>query len=359
MNSSANAKEIEMVMINLRICLWFFVSFVSLLIIYYISKKPKTNRKSKEHKELISPILAEVLIDGKIDIKNLILTTIVELQIKKNIAIVNDEVIELIHKENLNLHEIYLVDMIFQDKKVVTFNEINDRFVYARTYESNFLEHMSKITDEIQTKLYKMKLFSRKKMIALNLLSFCCLIILTNLPSLLLNAGFNQYFIYAFLTVLVSVYVILYLVLNIFGKSEILKTNNIIDLFIYKKEIVILLVSIFSIILMFTMLPKVQFNIFSILGIIGIYGVNLIALKFSKNNVLSNNGQYEYKKILELKNYLQDYDFRKTYGRETYIIWDEYFAYAAAFGIKNAVISEIYGRWNKLDMTLWFTENLI
>ena len=79
----------------------------------------------------------------------------------------------------------------------------------------------------------------------------------------------------------------------------------------------------------------------------------------AKNNVLSDKGLEERRKILELKNFLETYDFRKFENGESYIVWNEYFAYAAAFGISNPVISDIYKTWNKLDMSLGFTKNLI
>ena len=104
METTLYSAEAEMSMINLRICILFFISALLLWTAIKISKKISTKTKSKEYKGVISPILAEVLVDGKIDIKNLILTTIVELQIKKNIVIVNDNLIELLHKNNLSLH---------------------------------------------------------------------------------------------------------------------------------------------------------------------------------------------------------------------------------------------------------------
>ena len=358
MNNIFNAADAEIIMINLRICTYFFISVILLLAAYYMSRKPNTTKIRKEHKGVISPILAEVLIDGKIDIKNLILTTIVELQIKKNVAIVNDETIELLHKNDLKTYELFLVDMIFQNKKNVTFNEINDRFVYAKSYETNFIDSMANISDEIQSRLYEMKLFSRKKMIILNLVVYLALLLAINLPSLLLKAGFTQHSGYAFFTIGISVVVsILYfsrffikngisdMLRNEFGQSRLL-------------SVIIVLVCL-AIVLIFSILIKIKFNMFSILGIVGIYVATLKTFKLAKNNVLSDKGLQESRKILELKNFLQNYDLRKKEGQETYIIWDEYFAYAAAFGISNPVISDIFKRWNKLDITLWFTDNLI
>ena len=84
-----------------------------------------------------------------------------------------------------------------------------------------------------------------------------------------------------------------------------------------------------------------------------------MTLKMMKNNVLSEKGLNERKKVLELKNFLKDYEFRKYENSESYIIWDEYFAYAAALGVPNAVILDVYKKWYKLNIKLSFTNNLI
>lgn len=358
MNNELYSASAEIYMVNIRICVLFLISVLLLVIAIKTSRKYNTKNKSKEYKGVISPILAEVLVDGKIDIKNLVLTTIVELQIKGNIDIVNDNVIELLHKNNLSLHELYLVDMIFLDKKVITFNEINDRFVYSKFAKANFIESMSKISREIQSKLYEMKVFSKRKMVILNLNSYLSMLILINLPSIIAKANLTQYTMYLFITVFISV------IASVVFFSRLLGENNLVDSFkiefgrIRKSTGMIALCFGTSAILL-SILPLIKFSLSSIIGILIVYGINLIILGMTKNNVLSDKGIEERRKVLELKNFLEDYEFRKLENGEFYIIWNEYFAYAAAFGISNPVISDIYWRWNKLNITLSFTNNLI
>lgn len=352
---SANA---EISMINLRICMLFFISALLLFTAINISKKVTTKKKCKDYKSVISPILAEVLVDGKIDIKNLILTTIIELQIKKNVAIVNDNVIELLHKNNLNLHELYLVDMIFLDKKSVTFNEINDRFIYAKSYKTNFIDSMSKISREIQSKLYEMKVFSKRRMIILNMASYLSMLILINLPTIMLKAGFAQYPMYLFLTVFTSIVASIVFFARLLGENDLVDSFKI-EFGTAKKNTGIIILFFITSAILFSAFPIINFSPASIIGTIIVYIVNLITLGMTKNNVLSDKGFEERRKVLELRNFLQNYDLRKTEGNETYIIWDEYFAYAAAFGISNPVISDIHKLWDELDITLTFTKNLI
>ena len=104
MESVLDNQQVISAYANITISICFFVGMILLFLAHEIGRKPKITKKSSELTGLISPILAEVIVDGKIDIKNLILTTIAELQIKRNVAIVNDNVIELIHKNNLNMY---------------------------------------------------------------------------------------------------------------------------------------------------------------------------------------------------------------------------------------------------------------
>lgn len=364
MSELFNDANSELIIVNFKICLYFFISLILFIFAHYISKGVHTKKKRKEYKDVISPILAEVLIDGKIDIKNLILTTIIELQIKRNLVIVNGNTIELLHKDNLNIHELYLVDMIFQDKKMINFNEINDRFAYNRNYSTIFTDKMSKITEEIQTKLYEMKLFSAKRMLALKVTIYLAMIIFINLPILLMTGSDENFLPTALLTITTSIIATLIYFSSLFSNnvnsasSELLRKElgtNIFD----SKTITTIFTTMIALISVFLFAFVVDFNFISLLGMFGIYFINIITFRQNKTNVLSAKGVMEKRKVLELKNFLKDYDLRKKDGQDTYIIWNEYFAYAAALGISNPVISDIFKEWNKLDIILYFTNNLI
>ncbi len=342
--------------INIIICCCFFVSIILYLCSYKITQKPKIKEKSEDYKNVISPILAEVLVDGKIDIKNIILTTIAELQIKGNIAIVNDTVIELVHKNNLNMYELYLVDMIFLDMRTITFNEINDRFVYARVSEENFIEKMNKITDEIQSRLYEINVFSKKKTLVLNIISYFSLLLLINFPLIIIKATNSSIVIFTIFAIFLSIMATIIFFSRLFSKDRLL--DSIKESFSLKKDAVGILIGFIITECICLLIILSVFEIFTI-GVLGFYIINLLIIKMTKNNVLSEKGLEERRKVLELKNFLQDYDLRKYENGEYYILWNKYFAYSAAFGITNPVISEIYKSWNKLDITLSFTKNLI
>ena len=356
MESVLDNQQVISAYANITISICFFVGMILLFLAHEIGRKPKITKKSSELTGLISPILAEVIVDGKIDIKNLILTTIAELQIKRNVAIVNDNVIELIHKNNLNMYELYLVDLIFLEKKSVTFGEINDRFRYNMKTIEDFKIKMSKITEEIQSRLYEIKVFSKRKTFALNIVSYISMLMLINFPTIVLKTINSNSVAFPMITIFFSIiasiiffsrltanseYKMLFEPSFGFGKS---KSSTLYILIMLEAIVFISLISSLNV---------------SILGIIGVYIVNAWVMKLTKNNVLSEKGLEERRKVLELRNFLKDYDLRKTENGESYIVWNKYFAYSAAFGISNPVISEIYKLWNKLDITLSFTQNII
>lgn len=343
-------------LVNIKVAVCFFISLTLFIIAYKVSRRQKVTKKSSEYKNLISPILAELLIDGKIDIKNLMLTTIAELQIKKNVAIVNDNVIELLHKNNLNLHELYLVDMIFLDKKTITFGEINDRFSYARFSTVDFVESMHKISVEMQTKLYETNVFSKKRTLILNIISYLAMIMLIIFPAIILETTRNAFYEFTVLTLIFSFVATVAFFSRLFSKGDVIELLKFSVNPKQRKRYSISSFILVEAVLFLILISNIKYSFISVLGV---YIINFITLNMAKNNVLSDKGLEERRKILELRNFLETYDFRKFENGESYIVWNEYFAYAAAFGISNPVISDIYKTWNKLDMSLGFTKNLI
>lgn len=349
-------KQAIAAVVNIKVAVCFFISLALFVIAYKVSRRQKVTKKSSEYKNLISPILAELLIDGKIDIKNLMLTTIAQLQIKKNITIVNDNVIELLHKNDLNLYELYLVDMIFLDKKTITFGEINDRFSYTNFSTVDFVESMHKISVEMQTKLYETNVFSKKRTLILNIISYLAMIMLIIFPSIILATTGNAFYEFTVLTLIFGFVATVVFFSRLFSKDDIIE---LLKFSVNPKQRKRYSISSFILaegVLFFMLISNIKYSLISVLGV---YIINFITLNMAKNNVLSDKGLEERRKILELKNFLETYDFRKFENGESYIVWNEYFAYAAAFGISNPVISDIYKTWNKLDMSLGFTKNLI
>lgn len=354
-----NSEEAEIFLINLRLCIMFIISVTLYFVAYKMARKQKTQKKRESCEGLVSPILAEILVDGKIDLKNLIMTTIVELQIKGNVEVINDNCIRLVHKDNLDIHEYIIVNAIFGYENMVNLKEINNKFAPSKYDVSGFIENLSKICTEIQTRLYKMKLFSTKKMVILNIVSYLAMLILINLPTILLGARLNnKYFPLIFISGIISFVTSCFYFSKFTGKPT---TLDAISYDVTEKGIevgkIILIAMIF--LLTTTIFSVLTYNLLYVFEILMIYLINFATFKMSKNNVLSVDGLKERQKILELKNYLDNYNLIKTEGTESYIEWNKYFAYSVAFGIPNPVTTEIYKNWNNLSITLRFTKNLI
>ena len=62
---------------------------------------------------------------------------------------------------------------------------------------------------------------------------------------------------------------------------------------------------------------------------------------------------------MELKKYINDYSLIKNRDLESVIIWDEYLAYATAFGIPNKVTDSIYEGWYNLNLNLQVVEKIL
>lgn len=356
MEEVLNESQMIAALINVRVATCFFISIVLYVIALTVSRKQRVTRKNSDCKNVVSPILAEALVDGKIDIKNLILTTIAELQVKHNIAIVNDNVIELLHKNNLSLHEIYLVDMIFLDKKTITFDEINSRFIHARFSTADFVDSMHRISIEIQSKLYEMKVFSRTRTLILNFISYLAMIMLINFPVVILTTAKQGLYEFIVFSIIFSIIATVLFFARLFSNGDVVELLKLSVNPFGKKRYSFSGFIITEGILFLLMVINYEF---SLISVIGVYIINFLTLNMAKNNVLSDKGLEERRKILELRNYLATHDFRKYENGESYIVWDEYFAYAAALGISNPVISDIYKTWNKVEMTLSFTKNII
>ena len=60
-----------------------------------------------------------------------------------------------------------------------------------------------------------------------------------------------------------------------------------------------------------------------------------------------------------MKNYINKYSLIKNRDLESVIVWDEYLAYATAFGIPNKVTNTVYESWYNLNMNLQLIEKIL
>lgn len=346
--------------IDERISALITIAIISLMLFsisIFINKKPKVKTYRKETSDLISPIISESIIDGKIGLKELIMTTIIELNIKGNINIINNDTLELVSLKNLENYELDIAKMLFKQQNIIKFSDINNIFAESDIKTLGFTQKLTKIKDLLFEKIDNMKMFSRKLTIVNKIIQLIAILISVNLPLLF----FNDYDISALLkiSIIINAFIIIFYIKNI-------KKNNTIQekvMQFYSNElnsslnfVFVGIVLIFIIIFMFINIAKYHFIFF--ISTVLVFILNLYTIHKCKSIALSKKGREEQIKLLELKKYINDYSLIKNRDLESVIIWDEYLAYATAFGIPNNVTNKIYEKWYKMNLNLQLIDKL-
>ena len=294
-------------------------------------RNEKTKEISREVENLISPSLAEVVVDGKIEIKHLIMSTIIDLSTRGNIEIINNNTLRLLSTGNLELY---------------IFKKSNEKTV-------EFSKQINIIKDLIVEKLYNIRIFSAKKTLINKVITGLSLFLIINL--ILILSGFLNA-IEALVTVnilLIGVYIYyLYKGTSMLEQKE---TNA------YKSEKRKIYIFIICIIvsLILTIGKIIIYKPQMILLVLLTAVLNIIIIKNSKDVVLTDKGKKEKLKLLKLKNYIDEYSLIKDRDLSSTIVWDKYLAYATAFEIPNKVTDSIYESWYDLNLTLQFIDRIL
>ena len=316
-------------------------------------RNEKTKEISREVENLISPSLAEVVVDGKIEIKHLIMSTIIDLSTRGNIEIINNNTLRLLSTGNLELYESKIVDLIFQDSNVVAFKDINNIFKKSNEKTVEFSKQIKIIKDLIVEKLYNIRIFSAKKTLINKVITGLSLFLIINL--ILILSGFLNA-LEALVTVnilLIGVYIYyLYKGTSMLEQKE---TNAFKS---EKRKIYIFIICII-VSLILTIAKIIIYKPQMILLVLLTAVLNIIIIKNSKDVVLTDKGKKEKLKLLKLKNYIDEYSLMKDRDLSSTIVWDKYLAYATAFEIPNKVTDSIYESWYDLNLTLQFIDRIL
>ena len=331
------------------------ISAILLTISLIINSKKKHKNYRRETEGLVSPILAEAIVDGKIGLKELIMTTIIELNIRGNIRIIDNDMIELVSCDNLETYEQSIVDLLFK-KKVIKFSDINKIFSDSNKKTLEFAQKISIIKNNLLEKLYSMNIFSKKLNLLNKFIGLCAILISINLPQILLNNKIVKITKVIFL--IISIFVSFYYIKSNIGRKNIReeiingkRTGTSMNLII---RMIALIIGI-AIIYVFVAKHHTIFFIFTILTV----GLNIYIAYQSQKNALTRKGKEEQAKLIELKNYINDYSLIKNREMESVIIWDEYLAYATAFEIPNKITDTIYEEWYNLNMNLQIVAKIL
>lgn len=343
--------------INERIYILVIVIIISVLLLIIsliINKRKKATKYRRDTSNLVSPILAEAIIDGKIGLKELIMTTIIELSIRGNINIINNNTLELVSYDNLEIYERSIVNLLFKNE-TIKFSDINNTFANSNKSTIQFTQEMSLIKECLLEKIYSMNIFSKGLTFLNKAIGLCAILISINMPQIFLNITNSIGKVFFILSLLITFY---YIKSNVGKKTireEIITNNkkrNIIDIRIV--FLIILTVFIIS-----TSINVVKYHtIFFIFTLLAIF-LNIYIVYRSQGIILTKEGKEEQLKLIELKNYINDYSLIKNRDLESVIIWDKYLAYATAFGIPSKITNYIYEKWYKLNINLQVVETIL
>ena len=331
------------------------ISVILLILSLIINNQKKTTDYRRDTSNLISPILAEAIIDGKIGLKELIMTTIVELNIRGNINIINNDTLELVSYDNLEIYEQSIVNLLFKNK-TIKFSDINNTFANSNKSTIQFTQKMSLIKECLLEKIYSMNIFSKGLTFLNKAIGLCTILISINMPQILLNNSSSMKKIFFILSLLITFY---YIKSNIGKKTirEEIITNNKRRTVIDIRIVFLLILTVFIIISTSINVAKyhIIFFMFTLLAIC----LNIYIAYHSQGIILTKEGKEEQLKLVELKNYINDYSLIRNRDLESVIIWDKYLAYATAFGIPNKITNSIYEKWYNLNINLQVVEKIL
>ena len=331
------------------------ISVILLILSLIINNQKKTTDYRRDTSNLISPILAEAIIDGKIGLKELIMTTIVELNIRGNINIINNDTLELVSYDNLEIYEQSIVNLLFKNK-TIKFSDINNTFANSNKSTIQFTQKMSLIKECLLEKIYSMNIFSKGLTFLNKAIGLCTILISINMPQILLNNSSSMKKFFFILSLLITFY---YIKSNIGKKAirEEIITNNKRRTVIDIRIVFLLILTVFIIISTSINVAKyhIIFFMFTLLAIC----LNIYIAYHSQGIILTKEGKEEKLKLVELKNYINDYSLIRNRDLESVIIWDKYLAYATAFGIPNKITNSIYEKWYNLNINLQVVEKIL
>ena len=331
------------------------ISVILLIISLIINKKKRATKYRRDTSNLVSPILAEAIIDGKIGLKELIMTTIIELSTRGNINIINNNTLELVSYDNLEIYERSIVNLLFKNK-TIKFSDINNTFANSNKSTIQFTQEMSLIKECLLEKIYSMKIFSKVLTFLNKFIGLCSILISINMPQIFLNSTNSMEKVFLILSLLISFYYIKSNVAKKTIREEIITNNQKRDL-IDIRTVFLLILTVFLIISTSINVAKYH-TVFFIFALLAIF-LNIFIVYHSQGIILTKEGKEEQLKLLELKNYINDYSLIKNRDLESVIIWDKYLAYATAFGIPSKITNSIYEQWFNLNINLQVIEKIL
>lgn len=320
--------------------IYFSAIAISTVIVFiitiYTTKNIKVEKRYvRDTKVVISPILAESLIDKKIGSKELIMTCIVELTCRGNIQNIDNDKFKLISKDNLLDYEEQLINLIFGKKDTISFSKINKKFLNNNKGTATFVKQFKQIKKKILDKLFCLEIYSKEAEKKLEQIRDISLLIYVNV-CVLINCILDQecYTLIAILAINIGVLLVIKFLRYLITENKIIiskggKSGNGFAMTFF---LMIILICV-TILVIYAF--KEHYIILSMLLVVVI--LNTTIFRKSKLHILTPKGQEEFAKAYGLKSYILDFSLMQERDVDSSIIWDEYLAYAVAFSIPNKI----------------------
>ena len=326
--------------------------FMTIIIygMYFVVKNKKiiSNRIKNNWEDLVSPVLAETIIDGKMGIKEFLMTIIADLITRGNITVVNDEIISLNNKENLNTYELKTIDLIFEQKQRMNFSDLKEIFKTDNEKTTKIKEKIKEIKLSILSELEEKKLLDKNKKIIMYIAKVISFINIFIVFLTFVGTGETDS------TMLLSIILIVIYIIST-AKQD----NNILAKKVFNKKMQIFMVLQIAIVILLLSENIFKMPIQYMISFFIILVLNIVFNRIIPTYYLSLQGEKERFKIQEFKNYLEKYSVIEERKLEEVIIWDKYLVYAIALGITNKIPKKIYETYMNININLQRIENII
>lgn len=333
------------------------ILLVILILIKIINKVDKLHFYNncdyyKDVDNLVSPEIAEFILDNKIDTKNVLMTLLLNLKLYKNIDFISNNKIILLNKDNLSDYEQILIDTIFKDSNEFDLKDLNSYFTSSNEETRNFFKNLNKIKAKIKNNAYSMNLYNLNAKRFLNFVQLLLLFICTYT-----TISIIWYPCYDSFTSFWYIYIIEY-ILFICCREE---NMPLISLFLnhskynFKKIIKIAIRIIFTIFVIVSLIN----NGLACLDLI-IYLIDFIIIfSLCNTDIFTDDGKYEQKKVIGFKKYLENYSLLEEKDTLDATVWEKYLVYATAFGIPDKIINKTNETSMKFNIFLQLINNFL
>lgn len=324
-----------------------------------LTRKPKKERNYVRNlEEVIEPILAESIIDRKIGAKELIMSCIVDLIYRGNLKNIENDKVQLLNYNNISEYEMEILGLFFKEKnQIVTFDEIKEIFLEDNRKTKEFFEKFKVIKKKIEEKLFNDNIYSKLGEYILKILRISSITLILTSIYILFAIIIEEELLVSKLIKCISINIVIAIFVSY------IKLNFITRNYVLKLVIILTTISCLSPILFVIFESKKDATIYehisSVLLITIIFILNIINLGKTSLHVFTQKGKIEFIEAQGLKNYIEDYSLMKERNIESTIIWDDYLAYAVAFGIPNKITTKFNENLMKTNVTIQKIESML